>query len=310
MVTQEQIQKRLEEMDSDQPLVEADTEEQMGEDQPKTSYEAEGNLQQEQEPEVDLVAQAREEQRKADARYYTLQGEYKRLKEEAEELRQMSKSAPPMQQAAVINADDLAKDPDYQLLEEQWGESAAQAMFNMAQKMVQPVREDLQYTKATAGQFAEQAAQIRQERFYAQLSGVVPDWQEINANAGDFYNQVEPFTGHTYDALIRHYGEQGDVQRVAKILNDARATLPKRQAATAIPVKSNNPLEKMLEPERTGRGMAPPSNSDNRIFSRAEVERIKSDYMDFQTGRLKANPEKIQARLDEVKLALAEDRVR
>lgn len=311
LTTQERIDKEFEELDGLIPEWKEEAAPQ-GEPEPKQE------VQPEPEPpkEDPQLAAIREEARKAEARYQSLQGMFNKQQEELNAL----KTKPVESAKPVINAEQNISDPDYDLLVEEYGEPAAKAMKNMTGKVLESAKSELETVKAelkqtqeTTGKLQQSATQSAEERYFAELEKAVPDWKQINGGDGipqdpkftELLTQTVPFQDYTYNDLLQHHHSNGNVAKVAEIFKAVKAQQPAAET-----VKSANPLEQMLEPERTGKGTAPPMSTTKRTFTKEEVQKFDNDYMLYQSGRIQANPEKIEARWNEIQDAISEGRVR
>ena len=268
-------------------------------------------------PTVDPMAEFREEQRKAEARLSSMQGMVEKYKRDVDELKAKQPLVAPND-----HGDEPDTDPDFALLVEEYGEPAANAMKNLtgkalaaAKKETESVREELQQTKEATGKLVEAASVTAEETYYKNLEKEVPGWKKINGSVTEgipqdpkfteMLRQKVPFQDYTYNDLLVHHHTQGNVAKVVEIF---KAASVQSTETVAPPV---NPLEMLIEPDKTHKGTPPPvPPGQKKIFTRAEADRIKQDFTDFQAGRLKADPVKIKAKLDQVLEALQEDRVR
>lgn len=308
LTTQERIDKEFEELDGIIPEWKEEAAPQ-GEPEPPAEPAPAAPVEDPQ------LAAIREEARKAEARYQSLQGMFNKQQEELNALK-----AKPVEPAKpVITVEQNTSDPDYELLVEEYGEPAAKAMKNMtgkvlesAKKELETVREELKQTQETTGKLQQATALTAEERYFSELEKAVPDWKQINGGDGipqdpkftELLTQTVPFQDYTYNDLLQYHHSNGNVAKVAEIFKAV-----KREAAPA-PVVTADPLEKMLEPERTGKGTAPPMSTTKKTFTKEEVQKFDNDYMLYQSGRIQADPVKIEARWNEIQDAISEGRVR
>lgn len=308
LTTQERIDKEFEELDG---IIPEWKEEAAPQGEPETPTEPAPAA-----PVEDpQLAAIKEEARKAEARYQSLQGMFNKQQEELNALK-----AKPVEPAKpVVTVEQNVSDPDYELLVEEYGEPAAKAMKNMtgkvlesAKKELETVREELKQTQETTGKLQQATALTAEERYFSELEKAVPDWKHINGGDGipqdpkftELLTQTVPFQDYTYNDLLQYHHSNGNVAKVAEIFKAV-----KREAAPT-PAVTADPLEKMLEPERTGKGTAPPMSTTKKTFTKEEVQKFDNDYMLYQSGRIQADPVKIEARWNEIQDAISEGRVR
>lgn len=312
MTTRERIDKEYEEIDSLLPVAEEPAPQ--GEPEPAVAIEVTPEpVALAPDPQLEAI---KEEARKNQARYDSLQGMFNKQNRELEELR--AKVAAPVKE--VIKVEEPVIDTDYALLVDEYGEPAAKAMKSMsgkvleaAKKELEEVKAELNQTKEITGQLVNANALTAEQRFYAELDKAVPEWRSLNGEgdkppAPEFAQllmQTVPFQDYTYNDLLQYHHERGNVTKVAEIFKAVQVGQP-----VIPPAPKVNPLEQMLEPDRTQKGVTPPATENKKTFTKAEVAKFDNDYMLYQSGRLQADPVKIEARWNEIQDALADGRVR
>lgn len=265
----------------------------------------------------DQLAELREENRKADARYNSLQGMFNKQNEEMQALKAKLAELPVKTEPANTQPDI---DSDYNVLVEEYGETAAKAMKSMAaktlaatKKELDEIKKELEATRETTGYLQKATAQTAEERYFAELDKSVPDWRDLNGGNGkpqdplftELLTQTVPFQDYTYNDLLQYHHQQGNVAKVAEIFKAAKA----KGQPVETPAPQANPLEQLLEPDKTGKGTALPDSNNKKTYTKAEVDKFDRDYMMYQSGKLKADADKIEARWNDIQDALIEGRV-
>lgn len=312
LTTRERIDKEFDEIDT--LLSVADETAPQGEPEPAAAIEVTPEpVAPAPDPQLEAI---KEEARKTQARYDSLQGMINKQNRELEELRAKVVTPPP----PLIKVDEPTVDADYALLVEEYGEPAAKAMKSMsgkvletAKKELDEVRAELNQTKEVTGQLVNANALTAEQRYYSELDKAVPEWRSLNGE-GDkpqspeftkLLTQTVPFQDYTYNDLLQYHHERGNVAKVAEIFKAVQVGQP-----VIPPAPKADPLEQMLEPDRTQKGTAPPATETKKTFTKAEVAKFDNDYMLYQSGRLQADPVKIEARWNEIQDAYADGRVR
>lgn len=315
LTTRERIDKEFDEIDSLLPTTTVDEPAPQGEPEPQPATEVNPEpVAPAPDPQLEAI---KEEARKAQARYDTLQGMIRKQNSELEELR-AKVATPPT--PPVLTSEQQEIDTDYALLVEEYGEPAAKAMKSMsgkvletAKKELEEVKAQLNQTKEITGQLVNANALTAEQRYYSELDKAVPEWRSINGDGDKPQNpeftklltQTVPFQDYTYNDLLQYHHERGNVAKVAEIFKAVQVGQP-----VTPPAPKANPLEQMLEPDRTQKGTAPPATETKKTFTKAEVAKFDNDYMLYQSGRLQADPVKIEARWNEIQDAYADGRVR
>lgn len=148
----------------------------------------------------------------------------------------------------------------------------------------------------TVGAVAKTQATTAQERFWHDLSQLVPDWQAVNKDQRwlTWLGEIDPFAGAARQEALNTASGNLDAKRVAAIFDAWRSSTP-----SATPVPS---LERQIAPSK---GKAASAPTGDRIWSLAEYEAAFDPRGRF--ARPQAEIEALQADADR---ALAEGRVR
>lgn len=210
-------------------------------------------------------------------------------RDELRELKEQMKAAPPATPAPPAprqTADPDSADEDYAALVEEFGEKAAKSMWRLAQKngKVDPAevtRLVEEKTKPVADKLetvSQNQAVTAEERFFNNLTTKVPDWREINGGSGKaqdpkftgFLLEKVPFQDYTFNDLLTHHYGQGNTDKVAQIFETF-----KERNVTITPPPPKPSLEQHLEPDKTNRGVTPPTDTNTKpTYTRAEIEKF------------------------------------
>ncbi len=133
---------------------------------------------------------------------------------------------------------------------------------------------------------AQQQALSAEDRFWGQLSQVVPHWQHMN-NDPDFQSwllEVDPMTGANRQVYLEQAQASLDVGRVASFFQTfSQLTGKYMPSANAQSNRSASELERQVAPGR-GRGTNTPTGQTSRQYS---PDDIKSFFNDVRQGKYK-----------------------
>lgn len=263
-------------------------------------------------------------------KYATLQGmfntETAKLRAELEELKK-AVIEKPKEPAVAANTED------YDTLVAEVGEKTAKILKPYLEKIaalestvsgvageVKNVAGEVKTTREKAGQLEVAQAQTAEERFFANLNAISPNWKKINGWSEEglsqdprfsgFMGQVIPGTSSTYqDVLNSHYSNRNAV-KVAEIFDLFKKSVvigetpkqddpPKKQSAAA-------EMEKYIEPDKTGKGATIPTGQED-IIPHAEYDTFVNAVTRGTFRGTRDERAKLEARYDK---ALAENRIR
>ena len=164
------------------------------------------------------------------------------------------------------------------------------SVTNFEQRLAQ-LEATLQGTSKTVALNAEQM-------FYSSLAKAVPDFEDINSNAGflTWLGEVDPVYGHNRQAALDAAQQQLDAGRVAAIFNAFKGTQP-------APAKRDN-LEKQVSP----RAVAAVTTNTQQP-KRMSLEAFTKASNDFARGKFRGNEEAYFSLEREFNQAMAEDRL-
>jgi hypothetical protein len=144
-------------------------------------------------------------------------------------------------------------------------------------KQIADLQAQIREVKAQTGDIANRTILTAQERYFSDLTKLVPDWKTKNSDPVfvDSLNEIEPFSGETKHELLKKAHQRMDVERVARFFLDGsngNASNGDSEAAQALADKEKE-KQKRLHPDTTNK--AGPSleagNKGKRMIPASEV---------------------------------------
>ena len=232
----------------------------------------------------------------AEQRYRTLQGMYNadtgRLRGENAQLAQrlgqleqlLASMSANSQAAAQPKAERLITDKDV----EEYGDSI-DVMRRAAREEVLEARSEIADLKRVLSQLqtsvvpkvesvAHRQAVSAEQAFWSELTAVVPDWRDINANQ-DFHSwllEVDPISGMPRQRFLEDAQNQLDSRRVAgffKMWQSMNGNSVAQQTRSTAATQ----LEKQLAPGRGRTATGTSATPDVRTYSRTDVAKFFDD---------------------------------
>lgn len=226
----------------------------------------------------------------ANQRYAVLQGKYNaevpKLHDRIKELEAQisgAKGAPATAGEVMAGLDESIK-----ALSDEFGEEFAQRIVSIAKTLVAqeiaPLREVSQQTV--------------QERFYANLTAAVPDWQTLAGEPGwaEYLNQTDPSTGITRYPGAKAAMDSFQAEPLVSMFRGYRAAKAARSGA-------NSRLDHLVHPESSSAPHGIPETEDGGV----RADDITAFYDAVKLNRL--TPEQIKAGEARINKAIAERKV-
>jgi hypothetical protein len=240
---------------------------------------------------------AKEEQT-AEQRYRTLQGMYNadttrfraentQLSQRVSQLEQLisSLSAPQQGQPAQATAAKLITDKDT----EEYGDSidvmrrAAREELGDAQREIAELKRMVMQVQTNVvpkvDSVVQRQALTAENTFWSELSAIVPDWREINANQGfhSWLLEVDPLSGMNRQTYLDAAQGQLDAYRVGEFFRTWQSSNSNSAAQQTRNVTATQ-LEKQIAPGR-GRTTASASTAGNdaKAYSRTDIAKFFDD---------------------------------
>jgi hypothetical protein len=162
-------------------------------------------------------------------------------------------------------------------------------------------------------QVATNQAATAEEKFFAQLSGAVPNWASINDNPKfhDWLLTPDGMTGITRQTYLEDARNSLDLRRVVSIFTAwerETGVAPTAAQPQQIAKASNvSRLEKQIAPGRTNAATAAPSPKAERNWSPADIAKF---YEDRRTGKYKGREAEASATERDIFQAQKDGRIR
>jgi hypothetical protein len=245
-------------------------------------------------------------------KYNTLQGMFNRLNEEVKELKEQGKAHP-----ATPDAPTPVDTRVFDHLVEEFGTETAEGIRKLigdqAEKIAaQKLEEQLKPYQERIDRVEKTQVQSESDRFFTALSGAIPDWKKINGWGpdgieqspafGQFLDQPVPATDYTYNDLLQHHYQNGNVAKAAEIFNIYKAS---QGSEPAKPKPSG--VEQYVDPGKTQRGTAPPDSNQKKTYSLTDIDRF---YDSVTKGTFRGTYEERVALEKEYHQSIIEGRVK
>lgn len=138
----------------------------------------------------------------------------------------------------------------------------------------------------------DEEAQDEQLKFLSRLSALCPHWKEVNVDPRwlVYLEQVEPNSGFYRQEIITKAQDNGDAERVARMIREFEATLspvPVPAEPSRVPAGHGAPAGSPPPPPETNQG--PPSKYEIRDhFKRKSIGKISQQEISEFQARMKA----------------------
>lgn len=191
--------------------------------------------------------------------------EIRSLKTEIDSLKQ--KLATPQQPTQPASPQILPEEV------EEYGEKFVDFVKRAAREVVP---NDVESLKQSVEEVRKTQTNLERKRFFEELGGLSPVWQELNEDKGflDWLGELDPYTGMQRQQLFDDAYGKLDAWRVANFFNAYFDGVPKQE-----PPPPKPSLEPQVTPKVSGR-TAPPQGK--KIYTTAEVARF---YDDLRRGK-------------------------
>lgn len=183
-------------------------------------------------------------------------------------------------------------------------ERATEAKVSSFRQREAQLVEELNQLKGKIGDVTERQVVSDKDRFFAGLSQKVPEWEQLNEDAGflNWLQEVDPVYGIPKHVALTNAYELLDVGRVSTIFNAYKSTLAPVQPQK----QKNQELQRQVAPTRSRASSPDPADSNNqRIFTQAEIGQF---YEEVRRGHV--SPDDAVRIENEIHAAAAEGRIR
>lgn len=252
---------------------------------------------------------------KWEQRYRSLQGEFNKLvpdlqqqvaalKADLEETQRQAKAQRAEPQKLTTDKDVEEFGADMMDVIERKAREIAQERESALLDRLDAVENELRNAKQQLGDVATTTAATIEDRFWARLESLVPDWKEVNTNQ-DFLNWLEgedDLTGIRRQDLLTEHGKKFNADRVAAVFRAYKGQAP---VAPQTQTDPDDSLEGQVSPSRTTAAPRPNTQRpQGRVFTGSEIQR----FYDPRSRKL-YTPEQYQALEVEINRAISEGRV-
>lgn len=185
------------------------------------------------------------------AKAQQLAEEAARLREEADRLRKESldksrKAGAELRERSLEQIDLSAYFTAKQI--EEYGEEHLRTVLKgnvkAALNTIQPeVQAEMEQLRAEIESLRGNAAQTREQNFWAHIDSALPDWQAQQADAGfqAWLEEIDPVSGRTRDSYVKEAQQSLDAKRVVAIFKSYRSASPQPSSVPAAPSRPSAP---------------------------------------------------------------------
>lgn len=239
-----------------------------------------------EEPVTPVMEQSKAPPQEEDAwehRYKVLSGKYSaEVPRLAEEIRALKAEIVVLQESAKekTKAPDLnLKDMTPEAVVEQFGEDFAAAVGAIAQRIAQQQGKQFREEFEPKVELVRKTtAQAQRAEFMRTLETIVPDWKEIDVDAGftAFLDEVDPLSGKSRREYFNDADSTNNASRIANFFTAYKAT--KVPPKPVKPVESRISIESQIAPSTSQRAESVPGK---KFWTQADVRRF---YQDMRRG--------------------------
>jgi hypothetical protein len=215
-------------------------------------------------------------------RYKVLTGKYSaEVPRLAEEIRELKAELAAMREVKTPEPAELTlKSMTPEAVVEQFGEDFAAAVGAIAERIAaqqgNKVREEF---APQVEQVRKSTAQTQRADFMRELSSLVPDWREIDVDAGftAFLDEVDPLSGRSRREYFNEADASNNANRISRFFTSFKAT--KAPAPKPTPsVESRISLESQISPSSSQKSESIPGK---RFWTQADIRKF---YQDMRRG--------------------------
>lgn len=149
---------------------------------------------------------------------------------------------------------------------------------------------------------AQTVALTAEEKFFDQVTKLVPNWEEVNQDPLfiEWLAETDPIYGQPRQAALNHARQTLDAQRVSNVFKAYLGPVSQQTQTTP------NPVDKQVAPKTGGSTGAPQAPAVQFITAKS----VTDFYNDVARGRYRGREAEQQATEAAINLAIAEGRVR
>lgn len=217
-------------------------------------------------PASDSTPPAAQQDEQLEHRYKVLQGKYNsevpRLAAENKDLKQrlqdLEHSLETLKNAKPL--EPLVKPEEI----EEYGEGLIDVARRIAREELAAKQAEIDALKAKIDSVSNVTAQKVESDFFKSLTEMVPDWEQVNQDAGflTWLDEVDELTGETRQVLLSRAEKSRDAARTAKFFTTFK------KASSSWAANSTKALDQQVAPATNNAPQTPPSK---KIWTRGEV---------------------------------------
>lgn len=213
-------------------------------------------------------------------RYITLKGKYdaevprlvEGLRERDRQITELSERMKQLEQksAEPPKADPLVSDKDVEAFGDDMIDlvrrAAREEFGRLAGPMLAEIRKELTPVREQVSTVVNRQKLTEEDRFYQTLTGLVPDWEQINADQRwlEWLGEIDPLVGDVRQAALDTAFRAMDAKRTAAIFNTWKAQF---QPKVKSPVQE---LQRQVSPSKSG--ASAPVQPAAKIWTNAEYQ--------------------------------------
>jgi hypothetical protein len=180
-------------------------------------------------------------------------------------------------------------------------ERIAHSVADPLLKKIEQLEQANRALESKVGTVDERVAVSASDRFYETLTARVPDWQDLNDDAGfiAWLDSVDPVYGMPRRVGMDNAAQGLDAERAAIVFNAYRATMAPAQRTPA------QQLASQVAPTRSRNTPVPVTGNNGKFWTERDIQAF---YADLRRGHIDdAEASRIE---QEIQLAVSEGRVR
>ena len=246
-------------------------------------------------------------------KYKTLQGMYNadvpRLRNEVADLKNQLSTAIARLDAAskkteTAPVESLVTDKDVEDFGSDLVDLIKRQATEVAQRQIDLLKDENAQLRQELTGVSERQGDIARQTYFADLSRLVPDYEDINVDQRflDWLSEVDPLSGHQRQEYLTNAFTTYDVARTATLFN----TFKELTGSNPKPKSPPKELLRQVAPGTSKSSGQTTVNTNEKIWSMSEIDRF---YKDVARGIYKGNDAE-QARIEaEIDLAVQQGRL-
>lgn len=213
------------------------------------------------------------------------------------QLQQVQQTLPKQQDAAspVLTEDELRDyTPEFFSMMQRWLEPQLGPIKHAIVEMQRNMAPAVQQLSSQVQTVAHTQAVTREEKFFAELTKAVPNWERLNTDSRfiEWLGVVDPMTGISRHAYLNDARSNLDSGRASAIFSSFA-----REMGGATQSSSTSDLEKQVTVESSKRGAPPSGEAATKTYTAKDLEKL---YGDWRRGVFKGREAEFHAKEQEL----------